>query len=171
MQGDQMIETTDYFKAQLQRNYEFQDKGSKAILWLRTYKLNSLRGTIDDNLIGRDPAHVYNGVWAGKIIWKDQLMIVCIHTHVDSIGSKWRCLRILTSIVRHRESIHNASRQVLQSNKLLRIFGGSNSISKAIVKHMNKWGMSGFSINARIMLGNVVISKKIPTHTQDHGDA
>ena len=32
MQGDQMIETTDYFKAQLQRNYEFQDKGSKAIL-------------------------------------------------------------------------------------------------------------------------------------------
>ena len=67
-------------------------------------------------------------------------MIVCIRTHVESIGSKRRCLRILTNIARHMESIHNASRQVLQSNKLLRIFGGSNSISKANVKHMNKWG-------------------------------
>ena len=27
-----------------------------------------------------------------------------------------------------------------KSNKLLRIFGRSNSISKTLVKHMNNWG-------------------------------
>src|SRR3954469_18042202 len=78
-------------------------------------------------------------------------MIACIHTHVESMGSKSRCLRIPTNIARHMESIHNASRQVLQSNKLLRNFGGSNSTSKTIVKHMNNWGMSGYSISARII--------------------
>ena len=86
-------------------------------------------------------------------------MIVCIHTHAESIGSKWRCLRILTNIARHMESIHNASRQVLQSNKLLRIFGGSNSISKTIVKHMNNWGMSGYSISARIIRRGIQVTK------------
>ena len=30
MQGDQIIETTDKFEAQIQRNYDFQIKGSKA---------------------------------------------------------------------------------------------------------------------------------------------
>ena len=50
MQGDQMIETTDYIKAQLQRNYEFQDKGSEAMLWLGLDKLNSRRGTIDGKI-------------------------------------------------------------------------------------------------------------------------
>ena len=86
-------------------------------------------------------------------------MIACIHTHVESIGSKWRCLRILTNIARHMESIHNASRQVLQSNKLLRIFGGSNSISKTIVKHMNNWGMSGYSVSARIIHRGIQVTK------------
>ena len=100
-----------------------------------------------------------NDVWARKIIWKDQLMIACIRTHVESIGSKWRCLRILTNIVRHMESIHNASRQVLQSNKLLRIFGGSNSISMTIVKHMNNWGMSGYWISARIIRRGIQVTK------------
>ena len=37
-----------------------------------------------------------------------------------------------------------------KSNRLLGIFGRSNSISKTIVKHMNNWGMSGYSISARI---------------------
>ena len=86
-------------------------------------------------------------------------MIACIRTHVESKGSKWRCLRILTNIARHMESIHNASRQVLQSNKLLRIFGGSNSISKTIVKHMNNWGMSGYSISARIIRRGIQVTK------------
>ena len=57
------------------------------------------------------------------------------------------------------ESIHNASRQVLQSNKLLRIFGGSNNISKTIVKHMNNWGMSGYSIIARIIRMGIQVTK------------
>ena len=86
-------------------------------------------------------------------------MIVCIRTHVESIGSKWRCLRILTNIARHMESIHNASRQVLQSNKLLRIFRGSNSISKTIVKHMNNWGMSGYSVSVRIIHRGIQVTK------------
>ena len=86
-------------------------------------------------------------------------MIACIRTHVESIGSKWRCLRILTNIARHMESIHHASRQVWQSNKLLRIFGGSNSISKTIVKHMNNWGMSGYSISARIIRRGIQVTK------------
>ena len=37
-----------------------------------------------------------------------------------------------------------------QSNRLLRIFRGSNGISKTFVKHMINWGMSGYSISARI---------------------
>ena len=58
------------------------------------------------------------------------------------------------------ESIHKASRQVLQSSKLLRIFfGGSNSISKTIVKHMNNWGMSGYLISARINRRGIQVTK------------
>ena len=30
MQGDQIIETTDQFKAQIQRNYDFQNQGIKS---------------------------------------------------------------------------------------------------------------------------------------------
>ena len=63
------------------------------------------------------------------------------------------------NIARHMGSIHNASRQVLQRNKLLRIFGGSNSISKTIVKHMNNWGMSGYSISARIIHRGIQMTK------------
>ena len=46
----------------MQRNYEFQDKGSEAMLLLEMDKLNSLRGTINGNLSGRDPAQVLNDV-------------------------------------------------------------------------------------------------------------
>ena len=35
------------------------------------------------------------------------------------------------------------------SNRLLRIFGISNGISKTFVKYMNQLGMSGYSIGAR----------------------
>ena len=37
-----------------------------------------------------------------------------------------------------------------QSNRLLGIFRISNGILKTFVKHMNNWGMSGYSISARI---------------------
>ena len=53
----------------------------------------------------------------------------------------------------------SCKQQVLQSNKLLRIFGGSNSISKTIVKHMNKWGMSGYSISASIIRRGIQVTK------------
>ena len=36
-----------------------------------------------------------------------------------------------------------------RSNRLLRIFGRPNSISKTFVKYMNHLGMSGYSISAR----------------------
>ena len=88
MQGDQMIETTDYFKAQLQRNYEFQDKGSEAMLLLGMDKLNSLRGTIDGNLIGRDPAHVLKKRLSRKDEFYD-LIKDCEHSqHIESKDSK-----------------------------------------------------------------------------------
>ena len=41
---------------------------------------------------------------------------------------------------------------------------GGGSVAEVAVRRM-PWSMS-----SRV-LGNVVISKKIPTHTQDHGDA
>ena len=42
-----------------------------------------------------------------------------------------------------------------QSNRLLRIFGRSNGISKTFVKYMNQLGMSGYSISARNYLKGV----------------
>ena len=44
----------------------------KQTLWLRMDKLNRLRGTIDNNLIGWEPAHVQTDVWAERMnsrIW------------------------------------------------------------------------------------------------------
>ena len=38
----------------MQRNYAFQEKGSEAMILSGMDKLNSLRGTIDDNLIGEN---------------------------------------------------------------------------------------------------------------------
>ena len=87
----------------MQRNYDFQIKGSEAMFWLGMDKLNSLRGTIDNNLIGREPAHVREDIRAGKIIYKDQLMIACIRTHVDPAWSECRSQSILMNIARHME--------------------------------------------------------------------
>ena len=42
-------------------------------------KLNSLKGTIDGNLIGRDLAHFLNDVSAGRMNSRILLRIVCIH--------------------------------------------------------------------------------------------
>ena len=73
MQWSQTTETTDWFKAQMQKNYDFQSRDQKQTLWLRIDKLNRLRGTFDDNLIGWEPAHVQNDVWAGRMnsrIWR-----------------------------------------------------------------------------------------------------
>ena len=45
-------------------------------------------------------------------------------------------------------SIMQASKN-FKSNKLLRIFGRSNIISKTLVKHINKLGMGEYSVCAR----------------------
>ena len=42
-----------------------------------------------------------------------------------------------------------------KSQRLQRIFGRSNIILKTFVKHKNNWGMSGYSISARIYLKGV----------------
>ena len=46
-----------------------------------------------------------------------------------------------------------------QSNRWLRIFGISNGISKTFVIHMNNWGMSGYSISARINRTGIQVTK------------
>ena len=46
-----------------------------------------------------------------------------------------------------------------QSNRLLRIFRISNGISRSFVKHMNNWGMSGYSISARINRRGIQVTK------------
>ena len=46
-----------------------------------------------------------------------------------------------------------------QSNRLLRIFGISGGISKTFVKHMNNWGMGGYSINARINRRGIQVTR------------
>ena len=38
-----------------------------------------------------------------------------------------------------------------KSNRLLRIFGRSNSILKTMVEYLNQLGMSGYSVSARII--------------------
>ena len=50
-------------------------QGIRSNVWLGMDKLNSLRGTFDDHLIGWEPARAKNDGWAGKIIHKDQLII------------------------------------------------------------------------------------------------
>ena len=46
-----------------------------------------------------------------------------------------------------------------QSNRLLRIFGISGGISKTFVLHINNWGMSGYSINARINRRGIQVTR------------
>ena len=53
-------------------------RDQKQTLWLGMDKLNRLRGTIDNNLIGREPAQAKNDGWDRKIIHKDHLMIAGI---------------------------------------------------------------------------------------------
>ena len=67
----------------MQRNYEFQDKGSEAMLWLGMDRLNSLRGTIDGNLIGQGRAHVLNDIWAGRMNSRIWLRIASIRNKLN----------------------------------------------------------------------------------------
>ena len=46
-----------------------------------------------------------------------------------------------------------------KSQRLQRIFGRSNIILKTFVKHMNNWGVSGYSISARINRRGIQVTK------------
>ena len=46
-----------------------------------------------------------------------------------------------------------------KSNRLLRIFGRSNSILKTIVEYLNQLGMSGYSVSARIIRRGIQVTK------------
>ena len=53
-------------------------KDQKQKLWSRMDKLKTLSWTINKGLNCREPTHVQNDVWVGKIIHKDQVMILGI---------------------------------------------------------------------------------------------
>ena len=59
-----------------------------------------------------------------------------------------------------RLTIMQASKN-FNSNRLLRIFGRSNGISKTFVKYMNQLGMSGYSISARNYLKGYSCGKEL----------
>ena len=46
-----------------------------------------------------------------------------------------------------------------KSQRPQRIFGRPNIISKTFVKHMNNWGVSGYSISARIIRRGIHVAK------------
>ena len=46
-----------------------------------------------------------------------------------------------------------------KSNRLLRIFGRSNSILKTIVEYLNQLGMTGYSVSARINRRSIQVTK------------
>ena len=45
-----------------------------------------------------------------------------------------------------------------ESNRLLRIFGRSNSILKTIVEYLNQLGMTGYSVSARIIRRGIQVA-------------
>ena len=46
-----------------------------------------------------------------------------------------------------------------KNNRLLRIFGRSNSILKTIVEYLNQLGMTGYSVSARIIRRGIQVTK------------
>ena len=46
-----------------------------------------------------------------------------------------------------------------KSNRLLKIFGRSNSILKTIVEYLNHMGMTGYSVSARIIRRGIQVTK------------
>ena len=54
-------------------------------------------------LIFREPAPIWKDVWATQMIYEDQLMIACIHQHVETIGSENQPQWISMDITSHME--------------------------------------------------------------------
>ena len=87
----------------MQRYFDFSTGVSEQMLRSKMDRVNRLRGTPNQILVGQEPAHIRNDVWAGKKISKDELMIASIRTHVESIGTEGQSQRILINIARHVE--------------------------------------------------------------------
>ena len=123
----------------MQRNYDFQIKGSKAMLWLGMDKLNSLR--VQSTTIGLVENQFQLKEWklSGKVIYKDQWWLRVFATYWVN-----RLKMIMTrSVIKTTRlmglTIMRASKN-FKSQRLQRIFGRSNSILKTFVKLMNNWG-------------------------------
>ena len=69
-------------------------------------------------------------------------MIVCIRTHRESTDSKMMVTKDANMITILMGLIIMKANKKFQSNRLLRIFGSSNTILKTFVKYMNQLGMS-----------------------------
>ena len=83
-------------------------------------KLKWLRGTINDKLIGRDPAHIRNDVRAGRT--NSSLTDDCEYLQpIGSERSESQSQRILTNIDIHMELTIMQAGKTFQSNRLLRI--------------------------------------------------
>ena len=115
-------------------------KDQKQTLWSRMDKLKTLSWTINKGLNCREPTHVWNDIWVGKIILKRITWWLRAYAHIESIGSKWLRQGMLTRTTSHMELTIMQAGKNFKNNRLQRIFERSNSILKTFVKHMNNWG-------------------------------
>ena len=114
-------------------------KDQKQTLWSRMDKLKTLSWTINKGLNCREPTHVRNDVWVGKIILKRITWWLRAYAHIESIGSKWLRQGMLTRTTSHMELTIMQAGKSFKSNRLQRIFERSKSIPKNYVRHMNNW--------------------------------
>ena len=64
-----------------------------------------------------------------------------------------------TKITRNMELTIMQANKNFNNNRLLRIFGRSNGISKTFVKYLNQLGMSGYLVSARIIRRGIQVTK------------
>ena len=124
----------------MQRNYDFQIKGSEAMLWLGRDKLNSLR--VQSTTIGLVENQFQLKEW--KLSRKGKFIRInddCVYSQTYWVN---RLKMIMTrNVIRTTRlmglTIMQASKN-FKSQRLQRIFGRSNCILKTFVTHMNNWG-------------------------------
>ena len=134
----------------MQRNYEFQDKGwiSRIALGVQSMEIWLVEIQLMFKMTPEPKGWILGFDWgmgAPSTYWINGLKII-----------KTRDVNKITRLM--GLTIMQASKN-FKSNKLLRIFGRTNSISKTIVKHMNNWGVSGYSISARIICRGIQVTK------------
>ena len=136
MQRHWITETTTNSKLKSKGILISKSRDHKQTLWLRMDKFNRLRRTIDDNLVGQEPAPGQNDVWAGRIIlgfnwWLWTFATYWINGLKMIVTKEANKITILMGL-----TIMQASKN-FKSNRLLRIFGSSDIILKNLVKHTN----------------------------------